>query len=255
MFEKCEGIVIKNTDYGESNKILHIYTREFGKLSVMARGAKKPNSRLAAVSQIFTYGNFLFQPSRGLGTLQQGEIVSSMRYIREDIFKTAYAVYVIELLDKAVEDKKKNPFLFELLLRTLEYIDEGYDTEIITNIFEMKMLNVLGLYPSMDKCAVCGSRAGAFAFSIRENGLLCDRCFGRDPYRLPLSQPSIRLLRIFYFLDINRLGTISVKESTKKELRQAISMYYDEYSGLHLKSKRFLSQMEELKKGLKPDEG
>lgn len=253
LFEKCEGIVIKNTDYGESNKILHIYTREFGKLGFMARGAKKPNSRLAAVSQVFTYGNFLFQPSRGLTTLQQGEAVSPMRHIREDIFKTAYAAYVVELLGRAVEDRKKNPFVFELLLRTLEYIDEGYDPEIIRDIFEMKMLNVLGMYPAMDRCAVCGNTEGPFAFSIRENGLLCHRCFARDPYRLPLPQPVIRLLRLFYFLDINRLGSISVKDSTKKELRTAISMYYDEYTGLQLKAGRFLSQIEALEKKLGPD--
>jgi DNA repair protein RecO (recombination protein O) len=250
LLEKCEGIVIKNTDYGETNKIMHVYTREFGKLGMMARGAKKPNSRLAAVSQVFTYGQFLFHPSRGLGTLQQGGILSSMRYLREDIFKTAYGAFIIELLDKAVEEKKPNPYLFELLLRSLEYMNEDYDMEIITDIFEMKMLNVLGLYPVMNECAVCGNQEGIFAFSIRENGLICHRCFDKDPYRLPLTQPAIRLLRLFYYLDIGRLGKISVKESTKKELRTAISMYYEEYSGLYLKSKRFLSQLEGLKKGL-----
>ncbi|PTY83354.1 DNA repair protein RecO, partial [Heyndrickxia sporothermodurans] len=247
MLQKCEGIVIRSTDYGETNKIVTVYTREFGKIGVMARGAKKPNSRLSAISQIFTYGYFLIQTSTGLGTMQQGEMISSMRTIREDIFKTGYAAYIVDLLDKGVDDKNPNPFLFELLMQTLNYINDDYDNEIITNIFEMKMLNVLGLYPVMDQCAICGNQDGKFAFSIRENGLICHRCFERDPYRISLSQSTLKLLRLFYYFDLSRLGQISVKEETKKELRMIISMYYDEYSGLHLKSKKFLEQIDKFK--------
>ncbi|MBS4173569.1 DNA repair protein RecO [Bacillus sp. FJAT-49736] len=247
MLQKCEGIVIRTHDYGESNKIVNVYTREFGKLGMMARGAKKPKSRLSAVSQLFTYGYFLVQTSNGLGTLQQGELVSSMRSIREDIFQTAYASYIVDLLDKAVEERQPNPYLFELLYQTLHYINENMDLDIITNIFEMKMLNVLGLYPVMNQCAVCGNKNGKFAFSIRENGLICHQCFQKDPYLLPISQSTVRLLRLFYYIDIQRLGTISVKAETKKELRNTISAYYEEFSGLHLKSKKFLDQIEKMK--------
>lgn len=247
MLQKYEGIVIRTNDYGESNKIVVIYSREAGKIGGMARGAKKPSSRLSSVSQLFTYGYFLMQTGRGLGTLQQGEMISSLRAIREDLFKTAYASYIVDLLDKATGEKEPNPFLFELLSQSLQYINEEYDPDIITNIFEMKMLGVLGLYPVMDQCAVCGSKEAHFGFSIRENGLICHQCFDRDPYFLPLSQNAIKLLRLFYFFDLQRLGNISVKQETKKELRDAISLYYEEYSGLYLKSKRFLDQLDKLK--------
>src|SRR5690606_25607012 len=154
--------------------------------------------------------------------------------------------YIVELLDKATEEKKANPYLFELLMQTLTYIDKDYDCEIVTNIFEMKMLPVFGLYPVMNECAICANKEGRFAFSIRENGLLCHRCFAKDPYHLPLSQSAIKLLRLFYYFDIHRLGSISVKPETKRELRNAINLYYDEFSGLRLKSKRFLEQMDRL---------
>src|SRR4051794_19055885 len=114
MLQKCEGIVIRRTAYGENNKIITIYTRELGKIGVMARGASKPNSRLSAVTQLFCSGYFLVTTSTGLGSLQQGEMVDSLRFIREDLFATAYASYIVELLDKSVEDKKPNPYLYEL---------------------------------------------------------------------------------------------------------------------------------------------
>ena len=243
MLEKCEGIIIRTTNYGETNKIVTLYTREWGKVGVMARGAKKPNSRLAAVTQLFTYGYFLVQKSSGLGGLQQGEIISSMRSIREDIFLTAYASYIVDLTDKSIDDRKPNPFLFELVYQTLNLINEGYDAEIIVNIFEMKMLNTLGLYPVLNQCSICGHTEGHFSFSIREGGLICHRCLEKDPYHLKISPSAVKLLRLFYYLDLARLGNISVKSETKTELKQVISAYYDEYSGLNLKTKKFLNQM------------
>ncbi|MFC5734145.1 DNA repair protein RecO [Cytobacillus gottheilii] len=244
MLEKCEGIVIRTANYGESNKIVTLYTREWGKVGMMARGAKKPNSRLSAVTQPFTYGYFLMQRGSGLGTMQQGEMISSMRSIKEDIFLTAYAAYIVELLDRSVEDRKPNPFLFELLFQSLNLINEGYDPDIIMNIFEMKILNTLGLYPVLNQCAVCGSTDGHFSFSIREGGLICHRCLEKDPYHYKLSPAAVRLLRLFYYFDLSRLGDISVKEETKAELKKIITAYYDENSGLNLKSKKFLNQME-----------
>lgn len=247
MLKKFEGIVIRTTDFGESHKITAIYSREAGKVPAMARGAKKTNSRLAAVSQLFTYGYFLVQTGHGLGTLQQGEIISPLRGLKEDIFKTAYASYIVEMVDRSTQDNEPNPYLFELLHQSLNYISDGYDPDIITHIFEMKMLQVLGLYPEMKRCSLCGATEGSFGFSIKENGLICHRCQERDPHFLPISQNAVKLLRLFYYFDLNRLGTISVKQETKNELKKAIDLYYEEYSGLHFKSKRFLDQMDSLK--------
>jgi DNA repair protein RecO (recombination protein O) len=248
MLQKCEGIVIRTTDYGETNKVVTLYTREWGKVGVMARGAKKPNSRLSAITQLFTYGNFLVQKGNGMGSLQQGEIVSSFRSIREDIFLTAYASYIADLTDKATTDEKKaNPFLFELLYQTLTLINEGYDCEIVTNIYEMKMLGLFGLHPCLDKCSVCGSTSGHFSFSIKEGGFLCHRCLDTDPHALNISPATVKLLRLFYYFDLSRLGKIDVKPETKAQLKQVIAAYYDEYSGLRLKTRKFLDQMVKMK--------
>ncbi|MED1468281.1 DNA repair protein RecO [Bacillus salipaludis] len=247
MLQKCEGIIIRTTDYSETNKIVTIYTREWGKVGVMARGAKKPNSRLSSITQLFTHGYFLIQKGTGLGSLQQGELVTSLRSIGEDIFLTAYASYIVELTDKCTEDRKPNPYHFELLFQTLNFLNEGYDPDVLMNIYEMKMLNVLGLYPTLNQCSVCGSTDGHFSFSIREGGLICHRCLEKDPYHLKISQATVKLLRLFYYFDLSRLGNISVKSETKAELKKVISTYYDEYSGLHLKTKKFLNSMDQFR--------
>jgi DNA repair protein RecO (recombination protein O) len=246
MFQKIEGIVLRAIDYGETNKIVTIFSRELGKISAVARGAKKPNSRLSSVSQPFTYGYFLVQIGSGLGTLQQGEIISSMRDIREDIFITAYASFVMELTDKAIEDKKSNPYLFELLYQTLHYMNEGVDPEVLAFIYQTKMMPVFGMYPEFDTCAICHQSDAFAAFSVRESGFLCVNHAEQDPHRIPINEAAGKLLRLFHHFDLNRLGDVSVKEETKKQIRLILNAYYDEYCGIYLKSRRFLNQLEKL---------
>jgi DNA repair protein RecO (recombination protein O) len=213
----------------------------------MARGAKKPNSRLSSITQLFTHGYFLINRGSGLGSMQQGETATSLRSIGEDIFLTAYASYIVELTDKCTEEKKPNPYHFELLYQTLNYLNEGYDPDILMNIYEMKMLNMLGLNPILNQCSICGNTDGLFSFSIREGGFICHRCLDKDPYHYKLSPSTVKLIRLFYYFDLSRLGNISVKAETKAELKNVITSYYEEYSGLHLKTKKFLNSMDKFR--------
>ncbi|TLS39367.1 DNA repair protein RecO [Pseudalkalibacillus caeni] len=244
MMHKAEAIVIRTVDYGESNKILTLFTREAGKIGVMARGAKKPKSRLSAISQLFTYGQYLFQQSSGLGTLNQGEILTSFRNIRNDLFSTSYAAYIVELLDKLTEEKRPNPFLFELLFQSLNALNEGKDPEVIRFIFELKMLPVAGITPEINRCVKCKSTEGKYEFSVKEGGFLCHRCLVNDPYHIPIKKKTAELIRLFYHFDLQRLGNISLKQETKEEIKKVLDEYYEAYSGVYLKSKRFLNQLE-----------
>ena len=167
--------------------------------------------------------------------------------MKADIFLTAYVSYMAELLDKATEEKKPNPYLFELFLQSIKYIDEGYDPQILMHLFEMKMLTVLGITPHMQNCVLCSESEGTFSFSIKNAGIICQRCIPKDPTVLRVSDKTIKLLRLFYYFDLSRLGNISVSEETKKEIAKVMELYMDEYAGIQLKTRRFLKQMDQLK--------
>jgi len=246
MLQRVEGIVLRTNPYGESNLILTLLTRELGKIGVVARGAKKTNSRLASSSQLFTYGSFLIQKGSGLGTLSQGEIIHSFRDLREDLVATSYASLIVELTDKAVEEKKNNPFLFELLYQLLNYMNEGTDAEVLAYIYMTKMIPVLGLHPFFDECINCGTSANDclfVSFSVKEGGFLCQKCQQIDNYSFKVSEKVVKLLRLFYYFDVHRLGKIEVSDGTKKQLQILLFAYYDEYSGIYLKSRKFLEQL------------
>jgi DNA repair protein RecO (recombination protein O) len=244
LFEKLEGIVIRVKDYGESDKLVWIYTREKGKISCIAKGAKRTNSRLAACTQLFTYGIFVIQPSSGLSTIKQGDVINNLSSIKKDIVLTAYSAYVCELLDKATEEKRSNPYLFQLLMQVIVYIDEGLDAEILKQIYDVKMLEVLGIKPRLVSCSVCEKTDNLVGFSLKNGGMLCNNCANQDNKIIYLRQQLIKLMMIYAMLDITKIGKIRVSDQSKKILSRIINSYYEEYSGLNLKSKKFLEQLD-----------
>ena len=253
MLHKWEGIVLKALAYGESNKIVTIMTREAGKVACMARGAKKPTSRLAGVTQSFMHGSFLVQRTSGMGTLQQGEHYSSMRHIQTDITATAYASYVVELVDRLVEEGSPEPYAFEVLLQALNAIEEGYDPEAIALFVDWKMLPYAGVQPILHACAGCGAIDGEFAFSFTQGGFVCHRCFELDPYIIRLTPTQLKLIRMFYTLAIDQVGKLDLKPQTKQFIKKIVTTIYEEQTGIRLKSRSFIEQLERTPE-LKPRE-
>lgn len=235
---------MRNIPYGESNKIVTLFTREAGKLTAMARGAKKPASRLAAVTQPFTHGSFLIRKGRGMGTLEQGEQIESMRFIREDLEATAYASYVVELVDRLTEDDDRIHGIYSLLYEALHAINEQYDPEAISLFVEWKMLPVAGIHPILHQCANCGATEGEFAFSFKEIGFLCHRCFHIDRYLIRITPNQLKLIRTFYTVPIQRIGNLTLKKETKMFMKKIVRTVYDEQVGIRLKSRSFLDQLE-----------
>lgn len=245
MLTKWEGIVIRTMPYGESHKIVTLFTEEAGKMTVMARGAKKTRSKLAAVTQPFTYGAFLIQSGRGMGTLSQGEPIESMRFIRENLEATAYASYVVEIVDKLTEDGQQSTGIYELLREALQAINEEYDAEAIALFVEWKMLRVGGIHPILHACANCGATDGEFGFSFQQIGFLCHRCFHLDRFVIKLAPTHIKLIRTFYTVPIHRVGDLTLKKETKMLMKKIVRTIYDEQMGTFFKARKFLDALEQ----------
>ncbi|SDC31506.1 DNA repair protein RecO [Shouchella lonarensis] len=245
MLKKVDGIVLKSIDYGETDKIVTLYTTSYGKMAVLAKGAKKGTSRFSAVTQPFVYGSFLFFQGRGMPSLSQGDVLQSFKTIHMDMTKAAYAAYMVELVDKLTEARRIYLHVFDWLIVALKQLETGYDGEVIARIVDLKMLTVAGAKPVLDYCAVCRSDThDPTVFSITQAGFLCVTCAYRDQHAYPISITFAQLLRTLYYVDLNKIGTISISASTKKRLRTMLHMYYDEYVGIHLKTRGFITQLE-----------
>ncbi|QDP40639.1 DNA repair protein RecO [Radiobacillus deserti] len=247
MFNKCEALILRTQDYGETHKIVTLFSKEMGKIGVIARGAKKPKSRMAAITQPFIHGEFMIQIGSSLGTMQQGEVIHSLRPIREDILKTAYASYLAELTDKVMEQKQPDTYVYQQLLEILLAINEGKDPEILTIIYEFKMFQKAGFAPTVHQCVHCGQISEMYKFSISEGGFLCPRCAHIDEHGIGIPPKLIKIIQLLSRIDVTRIGNISIKQENKQLLQRIMEMYYDHHGGYYLKSKKFLKQLDLLK--------
>jgi DNA repair protein RecO (recombination protein O) len=243
MLHKAEAVVIRTMDYGEGNKIITLYTKERGKVSVMVRGAKKMKSRHSAITQIFTHGDYTYYKTGQMGNLNHGDIIESHHLLREDIHKTAYAAYIVELIDRVLLDQEGSSFLFEQLAASLQAVEEGKDPQITTHLFEMKMLAFAGYSPVLDKCVSCGAPEAQF-ISAELGGILCALCRNKDPQSVQISIKTLKLLRIFMQMDLRRLGSIEVSAETKSELKRVLRGFIDTHISTYWKSRNFLDQMD-----------
>lgn len=241
---RVHGIVIRSMDYGEGNKIITLFTREQGKMSVVVRGAKKVKSRYGSSAQLFTYGDYLFFRSGQLGTLNHSEILEPFHKIREDLHMAAHASYLAELTDRMLGDQEGQPFLFDQLKASLQAIQDGKDVQIIDHLYEMKMLMYAGYTPELNSCVSCRQQVDAAAISPGLGGILCEPCLSRDPQAIRLTPGVYKLLRVFIQMNVQRLGQIDVKPQTKELLKQIMRSYFDVHVGINFKSRSFLEQME-----------
>lgn len=248
MLEKINGVIIKTQDYSETHKIITIFSKKLGKFTAISRGAKKPRSRMAALTQPFIYGEFLVYVSKGLSTLQQGDVTNSFRPIREDIIKTAYAAYVAELTDKLMDSHSPDNYLYEQFYKTLHWISEKDNLDIPVKMYELKLYKKAGFAPVVDFCVNCSEKHKPFSFSIQEGGLLCYKCKSSlDPEAIQLPDGVVKLLYLLSYVGIEQIGDITVKEENRKLIRKLLDSYYDRYGGYYLKSRKVLNQLHLLK--------
>jgi DNA repair protein RecO (recombination protein O) len=196
-----EGIVLRRVDYGEADRVLTVLTREHGKVGVIARGARRAGSRLAARTDLFARSRLQLAVGRGeLLVLAQAQ-ASVGRPVRlmEDPRRAACAAVVAELTDRVLEAHHPDQVIFELVDRALnEVSDLGRDPRAALVRFARRMIGRLGYAPQLHDCAVCGRSLPELpaSFSAAGGGLLCPDCRSGDPQAIDCSVRAIKVLRV-----------------------------------------------------------
>ena len=242
MIEKVEGIVINEKAYGETSKIINVITKEYGIIGIIAKGARtlKSEFRVSTAKLSYEYFNIIYKEGK-LSTLVSADIINPFKSIIKDINKISYAVYILELSEQVVKQTNQN--IFDLMLSGLIKINEGYDPLIIMNIIELKYLDYLGVMPVLDRCSVCGSTNNIVTLSSDKGGYVCKNCYSTEKI---ISEKAIKLIRLFYYVDISKISKLEIGDVSKKEINDFLDMYYDRYTGLYLRSKTFLKNLEKV---------
>lgn len=242
MYKEIEGIVISEQDYKESSKIVKIITKD-GIISVIAKGARKLKSDLRNNTTKLSYGIFnIYYKENNLSTLVSVDIINYFKNIKKDIVKISYSSYLLELTSQVIK-QNKNEDIFKLLIDALKKIDENFDPLIITNIVELKYLDYLGVMPIIDECSICGSKLSIATISGNSGGYICNNCLTNEKI---VDEKTIKLIRMFCYVDISKISKLEISDKIKLEINDFLDNYYDKYTGLYLKTKAFLKNLNKL---------
>lgn len=194
---KAQAIVLRRISVGETDRILTLFTREQGKLSAIAKGARRELSRLAAVTEPLTFSRVLLAVGQNLDVLTQGEIREAFPEIRRDLTRIPYATYFTELVDAATEERQPQQDLFDLLLSAFYLLQRADLADLVARAFELQALRLLGYEPELRRCVrdQAPLQSPGLAFSPARGGALCARCAAETPGAMPMSGAALEIMR------------------------------------------------------------
>ncbi|HET7034582.1 MAG TPA: DNA repair protein RecO [Thermomicrobiaceae bacterium] len=223
---RADAVVLRRRDLGEADRILTIYTLERGKLRVVAKGARRPKSRLAGHLEPYSRTALLLAQGRNLDIVTQASLVAPLKQLHQNEASIAYAGYFGDLLDAMTADAVPQPAVFELLLAALQRLDEGRDTQITRLYFELGLLRLLGFRPELRQCIACGNHIepAVNGFSP-EGGVLCAACRAGDPHATPISVNAVKLLRLLDQADLATADGLRLSPELRAEAEQHMRGY------------------------------
>jgi DNA repair protein RecO (recombination protein O) len=199
---KAQALVLRTTDWSESSRIATLWTREFGKVRVLAKGGRRIKSNFENALDLLTHASIVFlrKSSGSLDLLTEAQVVRRFPRLRTDLTTLYAAYYVAELLSDWTEEYDPHPALFDEAVAALETLGAPEGPEVGPRVmrFEMVFLRELGYRPALDVCAACGGEVGGrLAFSAAAGGVLCGRCQAGQREQRSLSPAGWQALRTF----------------------------------------------------------
>jgi DNA repair protein RecO (recombination protein O) len=240
---QADAIVLRRLDYGEADRIVTLLTREHGKFTAIAKGARKSKTRSLSSLDLFARSRMMLAKGRNLDVIAQVERRGDVRHIAGDLRRTAYASLVSEIVDRVLEDRHPVDDIFDLVVITFERLDDiERSARPVAAWFLMRILELLGYQPQLHDCAGCGTalpEKGAW-FSPLLGGVLCAGCGGHDQAGSSISVKGLKVLRVMAAGDGELYDRLRLSTDVLEEVEQALEAQLEYHLDRHLKSLDFI---------------
>lgn len=232
----ADAIVIRSREFGESDRLVTLFSREMGKIQAVAKGVRKPKSRQRAGVQLFTYADYLVHRGRNLDTINQASPKESFPHLLTDLGRTLAATGMAELLAAATIAGQPQPELFTLTLSCF-YLLEHFEPSLLLAGYAMRLVDILGYAPVLDHCTVCASqlKEEVCLFSPEAGGVLCARCRAGYAGKY-LKAGSLAVMRRLLYGDLTKLDRLRCPEWMMREIQGALQWFCEHKFDQKLKS-------------------
>ena len=227
MHISTQGLVLREVNYKESDKLLTVLTAEGGKRTVKARGCRRKGSPLAAAAQLLVYSDMTLFEYRDYFTLNEAESLQQFWRVRSDLERLSLASYFAEVMEAVAVEGRPDPPALSLILNSLYALDRlNRPLELVKAAFELKLMCLEGYEPLLDACAVCGAPEPD-RFNISQGVLQCAACRteGENDIRLPMSARTRAALRYLDSAPSSRVFSFRLAEPSLSELGQITESY------------------------------
>jgi DNA repair protein RecO (recombination protein O) len=245
------AIVTRSLNYGESDKIVTFFSKDFGKIRGIAKGARRSRKRFQNALGLFSHIRLIFFDREGAGLVraESGDILHTFPRIREDLTKIYHGNYFLELVNEMAGEREANPEAFDLLLSFLLGLEEKEPEEERLRMFEIRMLSLFGYRPNLKRCDVCKKdweelRGVLHLFFSPERGaMVCEACSKMLNRLIPLSLGTARLIEEISQIDLSKINRLKFTPQALTESRVLLPKFITYQLGKELKSLRALRDL------------
>lgn len=242
--ETVTGMVLSSMPIGECDKRLVILTKEAGKISAFARGARRPNSALLAACQPFAFGEFSIFRGRDSYTVSSAAISNYFGELRENLEGAYYGFYFCELADYLTRENIESTEILKLLYQSLRALSKGtIDFVLVRYIFELRAIAESGEAPQVFECVSCGKKEEMTWFHCKMGGLLCGNCKESRQGARKVSAALVYTLQFILATPLEKLYTFVVSQEVLCEFGGLMEEYRDYYVGHSFKSLELLDMI------------
>lgn len=241
-----KGLVIKEVNTGEADKIVTVLTAEEGKISVAAKNARRTKNSLSSGTQLFCFSDYLLFKGKELYNMSSCEVIESNYEIRNDIYKLTYSSHILELISDNVQEGEPSEDILQLLLNTLYVIAKtDRPLELITRVFEIRMMSLLGYEPQVNCCIGCNGKDDEnLYFDFDNSGFVCSKCVNRNGRVMSLLPGTVKALKYITRISPQRLFSFSLSDQAIKELGIFSKRYMKEHLGKEYNKLDYLKQLQ-----------
>ncbi len=224
---QTEAIVIKKIKLAEADRILTLYTPDYGKIEAVAKGVRRPKSKMAGHLELLTHSQIRLAHGRNLDTIIGSQTIDSFMSLKNDLWLTSLGLYTTELVNQFTVAHIANPRLFQLLLETLRHLSQADNTELVLRYFELQMLDLVGYRPQLQECISCRMELQPVvnAFCSSAGGILCPNCKYEHPASFSISVDALKVLRLFQRSTFEVVSRLKINSELSQELKAAMASY------------------------------
>jgi DNA repair protein RecO (recombination protein O) len=242
---KTKGIVLREVDTGEADKIITVFSRNKGKISCSAKGARRSKSRLAAGTQLFCYGEFVLFKGKEIYSINSCDVIESFYNIRNDLQTLTYSAHMTDIIIDVIQEEQPATKVLQLFLNSLFMLAKtDKPPEQVIRIFELRILSILGYAPSVRGCINCDNEdMGHMYFSFQRCGYICGKCIDIDKSAKKISTGAARAINHIVYTNIKSLFNFEVSQEVLKEIENISRRYLRERLDKDYKKLDFLKTL------------